>query len=158
MRCSAPAFSRNLCKLCYAWAHRNKLLDKYPRILTPVSIETRVKKTPTCWLWIGDKTTWGYGCVTTGRGPNRHRTQAHRYVYSLLVGRIPKGKCVLHTCDNPPCVNPKHLKLGTIADNNRDTKIRRRHNFGLEHWNGRLSDKQVAEIRTSKFSQTVIAK
>ena len=155
--CKAPAFSRNLCKLCYASERRLGRLDRYKRILTPVSIENRVKKTPTCWLWIGDHTTWGYGVVTTVINGIRRRTQAHRYVYEQLVGSIPKGKLVMHTCDNPPCVNPKHLKLGTVADNQKDMQEKRRSPRGLEHWNGRLTDAQVRAIRKSTSSQTVLA-
>lgn len=44
----------------------------------------------------------------------------HRYIYAKYVGRIPKGYCVMHTCDNRQCINPEHLQVGTIADNNYD--------------------------------------
>ena len=155
--CEAPGFSRNLCQRCYMSERWRGTLDNFKLILTPVSLETRIKKTPTCWLWTGDRTTWGYGVITTGRGPTRRRTNAHRYAYKLLVGKIPPGKVVMHTCDTPACVNPKHLRLGTIGDNNRDTAIKRRHNFGLAHWNGKLSDEQVAAIRADARKQVVIA-
>lgn len=156
--CRAQAFSRNLCKLCYAKERRLGRLDRHALILTPVSIETRIKKTPTCWLWTGDRTEFGYGVVTSGRGARRKRTQAHRYVYKLLVGPIPSGKIIMHTCDNPPCVNPAHLRVGTIADNQADMQAKKRSPRGLKHWNGRLSDSDVQAIRASKEPQSVLAK
>ncbi len=156
--CPSPAFSRNLCKLCYMSELRLGRLARYKRILTPVSIENRVKKTPTCWLWTGDKTTFGYGCVTTGKGETRRRTQAHRYVYELLVGKIPPGKIIMHSCDNPPCVNPAHLRVGTVAENQTDMQAKRRSPRGLRHWNGKLSNAQVRAIRISSDAQAVLAK
>lgn len=75
-----------------------------------------VKKTDTCWLWTGTFAAHGYGQVR--RGPARY--MAHRASWELNVGPIPAGLHVLHHCDNPPCVNPAHLFLGTHSDNMRD--------------------------------------
>lgn len=108
-------------------------------------VMSRVKKTKTCWLWIGRKNYYGYGVVQVNRKPMR----AHRFFYQKFKGLIPDGLLIMHTCDNPPCVNPKHLKLGTKDDNNKDTAKKRRHNYGLNHWNGRLTDRQVEKIRLS---------
>jgi hypothetical protein len=75
-----------------------------------------------CWLWMGRRQSgkWAYGRVGSGVG-------AHRLSWELHNGPIPTGLCVLHHCDNPPCVNPAHLYVGTKANNSRDMVDRRRY-------------------------------
>lgn len=86
-------------------------------------IMSRIEKTPTCWLWIGAHDRRGYGTFH-----HRDRTyKAHRVVYTLLVGEIPPGKLLLHSCDNPACVNPEHLTPGTHQDNINDMMKKGRH-------------------------------
>ena len=89
---------------------------------------SKVRKTETCWIWIGHRLKKGYGLISRGR---RGETpfQAHRLSYELHIGEIPDGKCVLHTCDNPSCVNPEHLFLGTEKDNTSDMMEKER-----GHW------------------------
>lgn len=75
--------------------------------------------TKSCWLWQGSKRNFGYGqfCM------NGKRWDAHRASWVLFKGEIPKGMCICHNCpegDNPSCVNPEHLFLGTQGDNIRD--------------------------------------
>lgn len=98
-----------------------------------------------CWEWRGRQDQDGYGTIHIGNAPRR----AHRYAWELTNGRIPAGLHVLHHCDNPPCVNPAHLFLGTVADNNRDKMMKGRHRANPDPWacRRRLSDEQVAEIR-----------
>lgn len=90
-----------------------------------------------CWIWTGSKYPLGYGRLTS-------RQYAHRYSYQFYYGNIPADcPIIMHTCDNPSCVNPRHLIAGTMMDNmhDRDRKGRSR------GFHRALSKKQVYEIR-----------
>lgn len=88
-----------------------------------------------CWPWVGKRITHGYGCVHV---QGAHYA-AHRIAYLLAHGRFAPELCVMHTCDNPPCVNPSHLRLGTHATNMADMfkKGRTYRAIGHEHWTHR---------------------
>lgn len=91
----------------------------------------RVKKLDNgCWEWTAGSTTQRYGLFEAGTAKARVRHMAHRFSYELHKGPIPEGMIVRHKCDNPPCVNPAHLELGTHADNVRDKIARGRSNTG----------------------------
>lgn len=108
----------------------------------------RVHKTSGCWLWTA--ATWGkgYGCFKLGR---RNFT-AHRISWLIHYGEIPPCVFVLHDCDVPLCVNPEHLRLGSLKDNARDASLRKRWRpaFGESHPRAKLKESVVTIIR-SKF-------
>jgi hypothetical protein len=115
----------------------------------------KVEKTDTCWVWTGSKKPKGYGQF----GVNYKVVTAHRYAYENFIGSIPDGMVVMHTCDNPPCVNPDHLKLGTVADNNkdRDEKGRTARTSGQAHGCSKLTDNDIITIRQDTRIQAEIA-
>lgn len=80
----------------------------------PMRFVEKVNITDTCWLWTGCKDIGGYGQIRLGR---KQSIQAHRMSYLFYHGEIPQGKIIMHLCDNPPCVNPQHLKAGTTSQN-----------------------------------------
>lgn len=97
-----------------------------------------------CWEWHGSITK-GYGMILF-EGRNQY---AHRVAWILTNGPIPDGLQVCHRCDNPLCVRPDHLFLGTVSDNMQDMYDKGRGNKpqGASHPNAKLTDDQVEEIR-----------
>lgn len=79
-----------------------------------------------CWEWRGDRNELGYGRITLKR-KGLFKARVHRVMFERYFGPIPDGMIVRHKCDNPPCSNPDHLELGTMADNTRDMMERGRH-------------------------------
>lgn len=108
-------------------------------------IAQNIDKSGDCWNWKGYRDADGYG-VFSFRGKRR---KAHRVAWEIVSGEIPRGMCVCHRCDNPSCLNPSHLFLGTNQDNTRDKMSKGRYSClrGERHQNAKLSEFQVREIR-----------
>lgn len=115
-----------------------------------------------CWIWTAGRTPQGYGVFHVGREADgsARQVRASRFAWELEHGPIPDGVCVLHTCDNPPCV--RHLFLGTKGDNNRDRTRKGRGSRGTHRWNARLTPEIVRALRrryrTGERSQHQLAR
>jgi hypothetical protein len=101
-----------------------------------------IKGIDDCWLWLASITHDNYGRFSL----QQKQVMAHRMAWQLTNGEIPNGFCVCHSCDNPPCCNPKHLWLGTHIDNQQDMCAKFRRN-GVINGNAKLSDTAVIKIR-----------
>lgn len=131
-----------------------------PRQYTKVAPEARfwprVTKSDGCWTWGGYCDEDGYGNFWfEGR-----TVRAHRWLWEFLNGPLGKEQQVLHRCDNPPCVRPDHLFVGTHDDNVKDKMLKGRNHYGpcpkgtanrprgSAHFRTRLTEEQVREIRS----------
>lgn len=108
-----------------------------------------------CIVWTGATDKNGYGKITVKYKVLR----AHRVAYEEHIGAIPDGLVVCHRCDNPACINPRHLILGTHADNiaDRDAKLRHVPAPGESNGMAKLTDDDIRAIKTATGSQREIA-
>lgn len=103
----------------------------------------KVDKSGECWIWTAARNERGYGLFHIRAG---QRFYAHRFSYSLRFGTLG-DLCVLHRCDNPRCVRPDHLFLGTRGDNMRDMTAKGRRLRGARNGASKLTEDAVAAIR-----------
>ena len=123
----------------------------------------KIKKSSECWGWIGNRNSKGYGQIKL----DGVQTLAHRVSWQLFKGNIPEKMCVCHKCDNPSCVNPVHLFLGTTKDNMQDMIQKGRsnycggaHTYGEKNVSAKITSNDVLIIRelATHFTQSKIAK
>jgi hypothetical protein len=134
----------SICAAKRARYHRTKVLKNRWR-LRPDRIAERVTITEAgCWEWNGKpRGKFGYARIQV----NGVAKPAHRAVYEVLVGPVPDHLHVCHQCDNPKCVNPAHLFVGTQADNIQDMVTKGRQARGERISTAKLTAEQVTEIR-----------
>jgi hypothetical protein len=106
---------------------------------------TDVRSSDECWIWKRSVFRFGHGRFTM----DSKNMQAHRAAWMLIKGEIPDGLCVLHRCDNPPCVNPRHLFLGTQLDNLKDRDDKLRTARGQRGGRAKLTEQDVFLIRSA---------
>jgi len=114
-------------------------------------VMANIQKTDTCWLWTGTRHHTGYGRIEI-QGKSMG---AHRAIWILLNGPLRPDQHVCHRCDNPPCVNPDHLFIGTRSDNMRDCVAKGRknpaHPKGESHPRSRLTEASVRAMRVESM-------
>ena len=118
----------------------------------------KVDKTEWCWNWTSAVSgSNDYGTFWVG-GEKRCK-YAHRLSWELVNGPIPEGLVVCHKCDNPKCVRPDHLFIGTTSDNNKDKTDKRRHSYGeANKGGGKLNWEKARAIRASSVGCTTLGR
>jgi len=164
--CGRSAAAKGLCRRHY-YQERNGWVERGTVGMNDVQkMDFYTDKSGECWEWKGAKNLQGYGKLKQVCGKIK---AAHRLAWELANGEIPPGKLVLHRCDNPGCVRPSHLFVGTHVDNHRDMidkgrsphvgKDRPPRNYarGEAHPYAKLTDAQVLEVEAATGTQRAIA-
>lgn len=115
-----------------------KFIDRF-------NLKWRIDEKSGCWIWAATKIPKGYGLIK--RPQQRTQEYAHRASYMIHIGEIPNGCHVCHKCDNPSCVNPDHLFLGSAKENMHDMKQKGRHLYGERNSQAKLTEDAVRKIK-----------
>jgi hypothetical protein len=115
---------------------------------------SKITKTESCWLWKNPSHPFGYGRFKF----NNKIQLAHRVSYKLYNRDITSSECVLHKCDNPGCVNPDHLFLGSRKDNALDRTMKGRTLRGSQVPTSIFKEQDILDIRSSSLSINQLAK
>ena len=144
-QCGRPKYYR--AQQCKACANRSIASERWERQNDEALVKERflakVDRSGGCWLWTRARDKDGYGLMRAWG----NQWRAHRLSYHLFRGPIPNDTVVCHACDNPSCVNPDHLFLGTNTDNTADRNRKGRTARGEQTAHNKLTAEQVRELR-----------
>lgn len=131
-------------RLCRSCSYKSRTRSVKDRFWEKVDVKNKNE----CWIWNSTTDKNGYGIFKLGNKD----VKAHRVSWEFHSGSIPLGMQILHKCDNPPCINPNHLFLGTPQDNMDDKKKKGRSVYfkGSQLPQSKLEDSQVIDIWNNK--------
>ena len=129
--------------------------DYKRKVESRILAKSHVNPITGCRIWEGSKDANGYGAIHL----YDQYLAIHRVAYEIWVSPIPEGKILMHKCDNPSCIEPQHLKIGTTKDNNKDRSLKGRTNrsYGEDNPYSKLTEEAVYEIKTL-FKQGITSK